>query len=115
MTASSATYGPINKTTFGETADGSVIRRMPNLVKFREDPDAMLVMSLEDYDEVTGKAAKAAIMTKDVVGKTPPITSVASAEEGLLVSLNQRGAVDLPFIGTLRQAAKSRSSPNWAT
>jgi N12 class adenine-specific DNA methylase len=94
-------YGPINKTTFGETADGSVIRRMPNLVKFREDPDAMLVMSLEDYDEVTGKAAKAAIMSRDVVGKTQPITQVRSAEEGLLVSLNQKGAVDLPFIGSL--------------
>jgi N12 class adenine-specific DNA methylase len=96
-----STYGPINKTTFGETADGSIIRRMPNIVKFKEDPDAMLVMSLEDYDESTGKAAKAAIMTKDVVGKTPPITHVKSAEEGLLVSLNQRGAVDLPFIGEL--------------
>jgi N12 class adenine-specific DNA methylase len=94
-------YGPINKTTFSETAEGAVIRRMPNLVKFREDPDAMLVMSLEDYDEVTGKAAKAAIMTKDVVGRTPPVTHVKSAEEGLLVSLNQRGAVDLPFIATL--------------
>ena len=94
-------YGPINKTTFGETADGNVIRRMPNLVKFKEDPDAMLVMSLEDYDEVTGKAAKAAIMTKDVVGKTPPITQVGSAEEGLLVSLNQRGTVDLTYIATL--------------
>src|SRR5207245_4490986 len=96
-----AAYGPINKTTFGETADGSVIRRMPNLVKFREDPDAMLVMSLESYDEVTGKAAKATIMKKDVVGKNPPITSVRSAEEGLLVALDQRGAVDLPFIATL--------------
>ena len=53
---------------------------MPNLVKFKEDPDAMLVMSLEEYDEVTGKATKAAIMTKDVVGKTPPITQVASAD-----------------------------------
>jgi N12 class adenine-specific DNA methylase len=94
-------HGPINKTTFGETTDGNVIRRMPNLVKFREDPDAMLVMSLEDYDEVTGKAAKAAIMTKDVVGKTPPITHVSSAEEGLLVSLNQHGTVDLPFIAAL--------------
>jgi N12 class adenine-specific DNA methylase len=94
-------YGPINKTTFSETADGTLIRRMPNLVKFREDPDAMLVMSLEDYDEVTGKASKTAIMSKDVVGKTPPITQVRSAEEGLLVSLNQRGGVDLPFIGTL--------------
>ncbi|MGH9807735.1 MAG: DEAD/DEAH box helicase family protein, partial [Terriglobia bacterium] len=29
------------------------------------------------------------------------ITHVRNAEEGLLVSLNQKGAVDLPFIGTL--------------
>jgi N12 class adenine-specific DNA methylase len=36
-----------------------------------------------------------------VVGKTPPVTHVRSAEEGLLVSLNQRGAVDLPYIATL--------------
>ncbi|GIK15179.1 MAG: hypothetical protein BroJett003_01430 [Planctomycetota bacterium] len=94
-------YGPINKTTFNATGDGNVIRRRPNLVKFSEDPDAMLVMSLEEYDEVTGKAARAAIMTKDVVGKTPPVTHVRSAEEGLLVSLNQRGTVDLPFIAGL--------------
>src|SRR5213593_1909687 len=40
-------------------------------------------------------------MSKDVVGKSPPITSVQSAEEGLLVSLDQRGTVDLPFIATL--------------
>ncbi len=94
-------YGPINKTTFGETAEGNVIRRMPNLVKFKEDPDAMLVMSLENYDEQTGKASKAAIMSKDVVGRNPRITSVRSAEEGLLVALDQRGAVDVPFIATL--------------
>jgi N12 class adenine-specific DNA methylase len=96
-----AACGPINKTTFSETSDGSTIRRMPNLVKFKEDPDAMLVMSLEDYDEGTGKASKAAIMVKDVVGKTPPVTHVRSAEEGLLVSLNQHGTVDLPFIASL--------------
>jgi N12 class adenine-specific DNA methylase len=53
---------------------------MPNLVKFREDPDAMLVMSLEDYDETTNRAAKAAIMNKDVVGRTAPITAVRTAE-----------------------------------
>ena len=115
MTASSSAYGPINKTTFGETSDGNVIRRMPNLVKFREDPDAMLVMSLEDYDEVTGKAAKSQIMAKDVVGKTRAVTEVKSAEEGLLVSLNQRGTVDLPFIAdALRETAASRSLPSWA-
>jgi N12 class adenine-specific DNA methylase len=91
-------YGPINKTTFSSTADGTVIRRMPNLVKFREDPDAMLVMALEEYDEVTGEAKKAPILLKDVVGRTPPVTRVTSAEEGLLVSLNNKGAVDLPYI-----------------
>jgi N12 class adenine-specific DNA methylase len=96
-----AAYGPVNKTTFSAAADGGVIRRMPNLVKFREDPDAMLVMALEDYDEVTGKAAKAPILLRDVVGKSPPITSVASAEEGLLVSLDRTGVIDLPYIAQL--------------
>jgi N12 class adenine-specific DNA methylase len=47
-------------------------------------------------------------MTKDVVGKTPPITQVRSAEEGLLVSLNQRAAVDLPFIGELYGKQKAQ-------
>jgi N12 class adenine-specific DNA methylase len=96
-----ATHGPINKTTFTPARDGGVIRRMPNLAKFREDPDAMLVMALEEYDEVTGKAVKAPILLKDVVGKSPPITSVTSAEEGLLVSLDRTGGIDLPFIATL--------------
>jgi N12 class adenine-specific DNA methylase len=93
-------FGPINKTTFTETKTGT-IRRMPNLVKFREDPDAMLVMSLEEYDESTGRAEKSAIMKKDVVGPKPPVTHVTSAEEGLLVSLNDRGTIDLPYIAKL--------------
>ena len=94
-------YGPINKTTFSTASDGTNVRRMPNVVKFREDPDAMLVLSLEEYDETTGRAKKAAILEKDVVGPTPTVTHVRSAEEGLLVSLNQRGIVDLPYISQL--------------
>ncbi len=96
-----AGHGPINKTTFTTTKDGGTIRRMPNLVKFKEDPDAMLVMSLEEYDEATGTAQKSAIMKKDVVGPKPPVTHVSSAEDGLLVSLDHRGAVDLPYIAKL--------------
>jgi N12 class adenine-specific DNA methylase len=96
-----STYGPINKTTFSTTRDGTVIRRMPNLVRFREDPDAMLVMSLEDYDEATHRARKAVIMTRDVVGPAPEVTSVTSAEEGLLVSLDRRGLTDLAYISRL--------------
>jgi hypothetical protein len=77
---------------------------MPNLITFRDDPDAMLVMSLEEYDEVSGIAIKAAIMEHDVVGRSPAVTSVRSAEEGLLVSLNTRGRVDLPLIARLYHA-----------
>ena len=96
-----STYGPINKTTFSGNQDGTVIRRMPNIVKFREDPDAMLVLSLEEYDEVTGRATKAAILCQDVVGRTPPVTHVDTAEAGLLVSLSRKGIVDLPLIASL--------------
>jgi N12 class adenine-specific DNA methylase len=94
-------YGPINKTSFSETKDGSVIRRMPNIVKFREDPDAMLVMALEDYDEITGKADKCPIMHRDVVGQHHDVKQVDSAEEGLLVSLNRLGGVNLEEISRL--------------
>jgi N12 class adenine-specific DNA methylase len=94
-------YGPINKTTLSTTTDGTTIRRMPNLVTFRDDPDAMLVMALEHYDERTGLAEKAAILHHDVVGRHAPRTTVQSAEEGLLVSLDQRGVVDLQYMATL--------------
>lgn len=104
--AFAAAYGPVNKATFSTSRDGTVIRRMPNVIKFREDPDAMLVLALEDYDEVTGKAVKAPILLRDVVGKSPPITTVASAEEGLLVSLDRRGMVDLPYIAELYGKSK---------
>src|SRR2546427_13193467 len=70
--------------TLSTTMDGTTIRRMPNLVTFRDDPDVMLVMALEHYDERTGLAEKAAIMHHDVVGRRPPLTTVHSAEEGLL-------------------------------
>src|SRR5207244_1511520 len=42
-----------------------------------------------------------------VVGRNAPITSVRSAEEGLLVSLNQRGVVDLPYITALYGKAEA--------
>ena len=75
---------------------------MPNLVKFRDDPDAMLVMALEDYDEATGKADEGRHHAPGRGrARTRRVTTVQSAEEGLLVSLDQRGIVDLPFIATL--------------
>ena len=101
-------YGLINKTTFSESQAGTIITRMPNLAKFIEDPDAMLVMALEECDPTSGTAAKAAILLRDVVGRAPEVTSVRSADEGLLVSLDRKGAVDLPFIASLYGADEAR-------
>ena len=110
-------YGPINKTTFGETADGNVIRRMPNLVKFREDPDAMLVMSPGGLR----RGHRQGRQGRDHAARTwwarsRPSRTVASAEEGLLVSLDQqrRGRSAL-HRHALRQAGGTGRSPSWAT
>ena len=77
----------------------------------------MLVMALEDYDEVTGTADKAAIMMPGR-GRAEPRRSraVGSAEEGLLVSLDRKGEVDLPFIASLYGEARgARWSRSWET
>lgn len=99
--AFAAQWGPINRTTITTLTDGSVIRRQPNLTAFKDDPDAYLVMALEQYDEKSGTASKMPIMQQDVIGPAPPVTQVASALDGLLVSLNQRGKADLDYIRTL--------------
>lgn len=98
-------WGPINKTSISTTSDGVTVRRQPNLTAFKDDPDAYLVMALEQYDEKTDSAIKMPIMERDVIGPTPPVHQVASALDGLLVSLNQRGAVDLDYISTLYGAS----------
>lgn len=95
------TYGPINTVTCMAAAEGTVIRRLPNLVVFRRDPDAMLVMALEEYDEETGTVQEAPLLTEDVLGEVPSVTHVASAEHGLLVTLNTTGIVDIPAISRL--------------
>ena len=100
-----ALYGPVNHTVISTTAKGITVRRMPNLVTFRDDPDAMLVMALEQYDETTGIATKAAIMEQDVVVHQAPITSAQTAEQGLLLSLDQKGRVDLAYIARLTSKA----------
>ena len=90
---------------------------MPNLVKFREDPDAMLVMALEDYDEVTGKAAKAAIMTQGRGRQDPARHRGRDApRKGCWSRSTSKGEVDLPSSRTLYgKPEDARSSPSWAT
>lgn len=97
-------WGAINKTKISTTSSGIMVRRQPNLVAFKEDPDAYLVMALEQYDEKSDTATKMPIMERDVIGPTPQVDQVESALDGLLVCLNLRGKVDIDFISQLYDA-----------
>ena len=94
-------YGPVNRVSVSERADGTVQRRLPNLVTFRDDPDCPLVMALEDYHESSDTATPHAILTQDVVAAQEPMTHVESAAEGLLVVLNTTGRVDVTAMADL--------------
>ena len=111
-----AAYGPINKTTFSETADGSIIRRMPNLVKFREDPDAMLVMALEDYDEVHGQGEpKPPSCSRTWSARPRPSRTSAAPRKGCWSRSTNAARSTCRSSPRSTASPRSRSSPSWAT
>lgn len=99
-------YGPIGlvQSTVTTRKDSAgepiVIRRTPNFRSFKADPDAYKVLSIENYDEETGLASKAAIMSRDVVGvATEP--KVETGADAIAVSLNRYGRIVPEAIGEL--------------
>jgi N12 class adenine-specific DNA methylase len=95
-------YGPVNTLVISARADGTLVRRTPNLQLFKDlDPDAMRVMALEHYHERTGTAILADLFRQDVVAPEAPLTQVDSAAEALLVVLNATGEVDLQAVADL--------------
>ncbi len=77
------------------------ISQRANTSAFRGDPDLPLLLSLEQYDEESGRATKAAIFRERTIQKQRPVPSVSTPQEALLVTLNERGCVDLDFIAGL--------------
>ena len=72
-----------------------------NALAFRGDPDLPLLFSLENYDSETNKAVKTAIFRERTIQKQKPITSVESPKEAVIVSLNEKGRVDLEHMASL--------------
>jgi N12 class adenine-specific DNA methylase len=72
-----------------------------NTSAFRGDPDQPLLLSLENYNEETRRATKAAIFRERTIQKKRPTAVVNSPEEALLVTLNERGCVDLEYLAGL--------------
>ena len=68
---------------------------------FHGDPDLPLLLSLEQYDDETRVAVKAAIFRERTIHHKQPVQSVESPKEALLVSLNEKGRVDLEHMAGL--------------
>jgi N12 class adenine-specific DNA methylase len=72
-----------------------------NANAFTGDPDLPLLSSLENFDPETKKATKTAVFRERTIQRQKPVASVQSPKEALIVSLNEKGRVDLPHMATL--------------
>lgn len=82
-----ARFGPINAPV--------------NQRAFFGDPDLPLLLSLEQYNDETKKAVKAAIFRERTIHHKQPIESAGTPSEALLVTLNEKGRVDLDHMASL--------------
>jgi len=98
-------FGYINQVqiTRRTMPDGEVreYRRYPNMLAFRDDPDAALVSALERFDEEANKGVKGPIFTARVVEPTREITRVNTPDEALIASMNMKGTVDVPYMAKI--------------
>ena len=72
-----------------------------NVRVFAGDPDLPLLLSLENYDEDSRTATKAAIFHERTIQPRLPVTQAGGAKEALLVTLSEKGRVDLEHMGRL--------------
>jgi N12 class adenine-specific DNA methylase/predicted O-methyltransferase YrrM len=68
---------------------------------FKGDPDLPLLLSLENYDEEKNKATKTAIFRERTIHRHVPIQSADSPKAALVVSLNEKGRVDMEHMSAL--------------
>jgi N12 class adenine-specific DNA methylase/SAM-dependent methyltransferase len=102
-----ATYGPINRAKIvqgkvdAETGLPSISRRRPAMGGFRQDPDYVVVLALEDYDDDTGEAHKAPIFQRRVNRRPVRPDHADTPAEALALCLDQLGHLDFPTIAGL--------------
>ena len=77
-----------------------------NKKAFKEDPDCYSLFALENWDNEKKKATKADIFAKNTVTPNRTVTSAKDVPEGLIVSVNQTGGVDVALIARLTGKAE---------
>lgn len=72
-----------------------------NTSAFRGDPDLPLLLSLENFDPETKRARKATIFHERTIQGPRTVTDIKTAQDALLISLGERGRVDLEHVASL--------------
>lgn len=93
----------------GGTYDRFVARygclsKRANALAFRGDADYPLLLSLEQYDEESDTARKAALFTQRTLRRVTAPTSVGEPPEALATSVQWRGKVDPAYMAQLLSA-----------
>lgn len=101
-------FGPINRFTERRTgrtneAGEEILARItpPAVALLGDDPFGPLVLALEHFDEGTGTAAPAGLLSQRQVQPRKPVLGVDTADEALAVTLDTVGAVDLAHVAAL--------------
>jgi len=92
-------------------AQGPISERA-NTSAFRGDPDLPLLLSLEHYDAETRHATKAAIFRERTVQVRRAIPEIKNPQDALLVTLGERGSVDLDYLGGLLHKSSTEFLPD---
>src|SRR6266540_1921780 len=102
-----AAHGPLNRSTLVqgpadlETGLPTFARRRPQMGGFRVDPDYPTVLALEDVDEHSGVAGKAAIFTRRVNRPHQRPDHAAMPAGAVALCLDELGRLNLPTIARL--------------
>ncbi len=77
------------------------INTLANRRAFAADPDYPLLCSLESYDHDTKRASKTAIFRERTIHSAAPVRTAETAKDALVITLNERGHVDLERMASL--------------
>lgn len=104
----------LNMAYDGFVARHGYLHAKANKLAFRGDPDLPLLLSLENYDPEGGVAEKADVFFRRTVGVVRKVDRCNTPEEALLVSLHERGCVDVALMASLLGQASSAFLPDMA-
>jgi len=77
------------------------VSSLANVRAFAGDPAAPLLLSLEIYDQERDTAVKTAVFRERTIQRRQPVQHATGAKEALVVTLSERGRVDLDHMGKL--------------